>query len=173
MINKNLLLAALCIAVGIGDSMAADPEVFWFKNETTCADTKVTVRSSCAITYREHASVQSNDLCGEQELILQRDGEKKITRRLLEHEPWHGEYHLVTNLRCVAIDKKYYLLASISNRGSCEDCETTAILDLNGKWKRYGERWYATPKSERAQILKHEKSWYSQEYFRLTNTVPE
>ena len=78
MINKNLLLAVLCISGGVGEALAADPEVFWFKNETICADTRVTVRSSCAITYREHAAVQSNDLCGEQELILQRKYKKKL-----------------------------------------------------------------------------------------------
>ena len=171
--NKNLLLAALFLLGCAGESFAEDPEVYWFKNETTCADAKVTIRSSCAITYREHASVQSNDLCGEQELVLQKIGERKIIRNLLENEPWHNEYHLVTSLRCVSIDKDNYLLLSISNGGNCADCETNAILDFKGKWKRYGSRWYATPKSEKARILKSEESWYKQSSFRLTNTVPE
>lgn len=148
-----------------------DPEMYWFKNETACDDVKITVRSFCAITEREHATIQHNSLCTEQELVLENGrGEKKVLD-LLEHEPSDDDTHIATGLRCVSAGQKHYLLVSMNNGGNCDTCENDAVIGLDGRWKRYGARWFSIKKLEKNQIEKQQRAWFKQSPLFISNTT--
>jgi len=67
--QKKILSATLfwsCCAA----ALAAEPEMFWFKNETQCGEARITVRSYCEVSQRANAVVQVNNGCTEQELVI-------------------------------------------------------------------------------------------------------
>lgn len=143
-------------------------DMAWFKNESMCGDMKVTIKSYCRIEPNEPI----NSICTQQTLVLERSGAKKITRDLLEKEPSRGYFHVVSATRCVAGDARKYLYLSLDNGGNCSGCESQAIMDLNGNWRLYGDRWYAHP-IERKEIRRHRNSWFKQESILLENKVKD
>lgn len=153
--------------------MAADPDMFWFKNETQCGDAKVVVRSYCEVSAHANAVVQFNSGCTEQELVIAQPGTKAVKRDLLEHEPVGDDFHVASTLRCVQAGKQRYLLVTLDTGGSCDTCETQALLTLDGRWKRYGSKWQATPASEQREIRLREPSWKLIPRYPINNTVLE
>jgi hypothetical protein len=105
-----------------------------------------------------------------QTLVLERPGKKKIARNLLEKEPSRGYFHSVGLVRCVAGNSRNYLYLSLDNGGNCSGCENQALMDLDGNWKRYGNRWYARP-AEKEDIARHHEAWFKQESILLENKV--
>ena len=57
--------------------------------------------------------------------------------------------------------------------GSCDTCETQALLTLDGRWKRYGNKWQSTPASEQRVIRLREPSWKLAPRYPINNTVLE
>ena len=165
------MLVALLTSGAIAHA-AADPEMFWFKNETECGGAKVAVRSYCEVS--EHASAVNprNAGCSEQQLVITRPGKPAITHDLLEHEPVGDDFHIASSLRCVAAGKEHYLLLTLSTGGSCDTCETQAIIGLDGRWKRYNGKWSA-PSAEEHAIRRSEADWKKTPAFDLPNTVRE
>ena len=148
-----------------------DPDMYWFKNETACDGVKITVRSFCAITERGHVTIQHNNLCTEQDLVIENGRSERKILDLLEHEPSDDDTHIATGLRCVSAGKKHYLLVSMGNGGNCDTCENDAIVGLDGQWKRYGTRWFNLRKSEKAQIEKQQRAWFKQSPLFISNTT--
>lgn len=146
----------------------SEEDMRWFKNEIVCADTKVTIRSYC----RNEGEQPVNSLCTKQTLILEKLDGTKTSRNLLDKEPSRGGFHAVGLIRCVKSENKHYLNLTLDNGGNCSTCELDAVTDLNGKWKRYGQRWYASA-SERDDIAKHEQGWLKQEPFLLKNKIAD
>lgn len=140
----------------------------WFKNELTCADTKVTVHSFC----KNEPEYSTNTFCVEQSITLEQPGKKKIERNLLAKEPSRGDFHSVRSLTCAGGEHQYYLYISLGNGGSCDTCENDAVMDLSGRWKRYGNRWY-TSGAERKDIARHESRWFKQESVLLENKIED
>jgi hypothetical protein len=82
-----LLSTALLWSCGAA-ALAADPDMFWFKNETQCGDAKIVVRSYCEVSQRANAVVQANSGCTEQELVIAQPGKKTVKRDLLSTNRW-------------------------------------------------------------------------------------
>jgi hypothetical protein len=115
--------------------------------------------------------------CSTAEMVLRRQylpNRYNCTARhdLPEFEPQGEDFHIVTGLRCVSSGKTSYLHARLGNGGNCDTCENDAVIDMSGRWKRYGKRWFA-PVAERAEIKKHQAAWHQQDTFWLTNTTRE
>jgi len=167
---KTALLAALlaCSAA----AQAADPELFWFRNETRCGEARVTVRSYCEVAHRANAVEQRNTGCGEQQLVIEQPGKKVVKRDLLEHEPVDDDYHIASSLRCVEAGKQRYLLINMSTGGSCDTCELEAIVGLDGRWKRYGEKWTASA-AEQRDLRQSQGAWGKAPEFDLPNNIRE
>ncbi|RZT10050.1 hypothetical protein SAMN05216319_1501 [Duganella sp. CF402] len=170
--HKKMISAALLWACGAA-AQAADPEMFWFKNETQCGDAKVVVRSYCEVSQRANAVVQVNSGCTEQELVITQPGKKPVTRDLLEHEPVGDDFHIASALRCVEAGKQRYLLVNLDTGGSCDTCELQAVVGLDGRWRRYGSKWKSTPASEQRAIRLREPSWHLAPRYPINNTVLE
>lgn len=165
-----MMVALWCVSASV---YAADPEMFWFKNETACAGAKITVRSYCEVSHREHAGRQVNSLCTEQEVIIARPGKQLVKHDLLEHEPIGEDFHTASGLRCVATEGQHYLLISLDNGGNCSTCEINGLMSLDGQWKRYGKHWRSARASEQRAIRRGEARWWHQEPFWIKNTVRE
>lgn len=158
-----------CYAV----AQAADPDMYWFKNETECGDAKVTVRSYCEVSQHTHAAEPHNTGCTEQELLITQPGKTTVTRDLLEHEPVGNDFHVASALRCVMASKQRYLVIRLDTGGSCDSCEISAILTLDGHWKRYGKQWQSTPVLERRAIRLREPAWMLEPSYMITNVMRE
>jgi hypothetical protein len=167
---KTALLALLW--AGSAAALAAEPESFWFRNETKCGEVRVTVRSYCEVAHRENAVMQRNTGCGEQQLVIEQPGKKVVKRDLLEHEPVEDDYHVADSLRCVSAGKQRYLVINMSTGGSCDTCELQAVLGLDGRWKRYGDKWTAGAAEQRA-LRESEATWRKEPVFDLPNNVRE
>lgn len=167
------MIVAVMLWSGAAAALATDPEMFWFKNETQCGDAKVVVRSYCEVSRRANAVVQVNSGCTEQELVITQPGKKPVTRDLLEHEPVGDDFHVASALRCVEAGKQRYLLVNLDTGGGCDTCETQALLTLDGRWKRYGNKWQSTPASEQRVIRLREPSWKLAPRYPINNTVLE
>jgi hypothetical protein len=154
----------LCISAFAGD----EREYFWFKNEVQCADARVVVRSYCEESQATEYMIHSNNMCTEQELTIERPGKRKVRRNLQEHQG--EEFLLVKSFTCVKGGGTPYLYFGLSNGGNCDTCESDAILDLSGRWKRAGNRWFAN-KGEKRTILQAMNAWRKIESVRLRNTV--
>ncbi len=167
---KIILLAFLMTACGA--AQAADPEQFWFKNETRCGEARITVRSYCEVAHNAYAVMQRNTGCVEQQLVIAQPGKKIISRDLLEHEPVEDDFHFPSSLRCVTAGQQRYLLIKMATGGNCDTCELEAIVGMDGRWKRYGEKWTASAAEQRA-ISQSQATWYKQPAFDLPNNVRE
>ena len=154
-------------------AQAADPEQFWFKNETECDGARVTVRSYCEVAHRAYATQQRNTGCVEQELVIAQPGKPVRKLDLLAHEPVEDDFHIASSLRCVAAGKQHYLLVTLDTGGNCDTCELQAVVGLDGRWKRYGGKWQATPAAEQRTIQQSEASWARLPSFDLPNNVRE
>ncbi|MET3135463.1 hypothetical protein AAKU55_005773 [Oxalobacteraceae bacterium GrIS 1.11] len=173
MIKYTKIIFSLVLFLIVNVSSALDHEMYWFKNETTCFDAKIAIRSFCEVSFNKNATMQWNDVCSEQEIIIEKGSNKKISLNLLAHEPWHGEYHIATGLRCIGDGNKYYIYVDYDNGGSCDICEVNAVVDTNGKWKRYGRNWLGTSKQEKINILKKERNWIKTPQFFIPNSTLE
>ncbi|MES2050042.1 MAG: hypothetical protein V4447_16705 [Pseudomonadota bacterium] len=146
-------------------SAFASDDMRWFKNEITCGSTQVIVRSYC----KDDVDEPVNSFCTKQTLTVETLNKKIEINNLLEKEPSLGNFHVSGLIRCVAdTANRPYLYLTLDNGGNCNVCEVSAIMDLNGKWKRYGKRWFVDGK-ERKEIAKHEKAWFKHESFLLKN----
>lgn len=65
---------------------------------------------------------------------------------------------MADTLRCVPAGGRKYLHVQLSTGGSCNGCEIDGIMGLDGRWKRFGERWMA-PKAERRNLEQAAGSW--------------
>lgn len=160
--------ALLAMTLSIQAQYSFADDMRWFKNELTCADTKVIVHSYC----RNEPNYSANTFCVEQSITLEKAEGKKITQNFLNKEPSRGDFHSVRSLACVAGDHAHYLYVSLGNGGNCDTCENDAVMDLRGRWRRYGSRWYA-PKRERAEIASHEQRWFKQGTELLENKIED
>jgi len=144
---------------------AADTEYFWFKNVAQCGRAQVTVRSYCEPNQFGYTT---NTKCTMQELVIEQPGKSTVRRdlKVLRGE----EYLLVKGLSCTSSGGKKYLYLGMDNGGNCEGCESQAIVDLSGRWKRIGARWLAG-KVERKHISRDLKAWQQQEGVSLPNTI--
>lgn len=163
--NKLILIATLLYS---GASAASDG-MQWFKNETTCRGASITVRSYCEESDHKEMVNPVNTMCTAQQLRIQVPGKKSMTFDLLKHETDRNNWHIARSLRCVSAANKPYLLISMGNGGSCDTCEVDGIMDMKGRWKRYGGRWLFATKSERTAIAAQEMIWYRQDDFSLNN----
>lgn len=144
---------------------APEDEYFWFKNVAQCDAATVTVRSYCE---PDKFGYQANTKCTMQELVIAQPGKAKIRRDL---KVLRGEdYLLVKGLTCTRSGGKSYLYLGMDNGGNCDTCESQAIIDLSGRWKKIGARWFAS-KGERKQIARHLKAWQQQQDVSLPNTL--
>ncbi|MDO8653128.1 MAG: hypothetical protein Q7R66_13165 [Undibacterium sp.] len=165
-IVKTVLAIALC---SIAASALALDDMRWFKNELICAETKVIVRSYC----KNEVDEPVNSFCTKQVLTLETADKKIKIDNLLEKEPFLGNFHVAGLIRCVAVtSNKPYLYITLDNGGNCNGCEVSAIMNLHGKWKRYGRRWYVAG-IERKEISRHENAWFKQESFLLKNKIED
>jgi hypothetical protein len=166
MMKKILFLGGylVCVAAFAG----SDEEYFWFMNEVTCGDAKVTVRSYCQESERDEALIHTNTMCTQQQLRIVRPGRQPVKRGL---QALQGDENLlVKGLTCTSAGGTTYLYLGMDNGGNCDTCESDAILDLAGRWMRIGKRWSAS-KAEKNRISRSTKAWRKQEYVLLTNTV--
>jgi hypothetical protein len=164
-IRKSIVAFTLVASV-IGSHAADEDDMAWFKNELMCADTKVTIKSYC----RDEPERRVNTLCTMQTAVMEKSGKKKIVRDLLEREPSRGYFHSLRSVRCVSGNTGTYLYLSLGNGGNCIGCENQAVMDLDGRWKRYGDRWYARS-IEKEDIERHHEAWFKQESILLENKV--
>lgn len=160
--TKFFLLAYFaCVAA----QAAPDDEYFWFKNVARCDAATVTVRSYCE---PDRYGSRTNTKCTTQELVIEQAGKAKIRRNL---KVLRGEdYLLVKGLACTRSGGKSYLYLGMDNGGNCNTCESQAIVDLSGRWKKIGKRWFAG-KAERKQITRDLNAWQQQEDVSLPNTT--
>ena len=152
----------LILATGLLYSAGAlaHNEMHWFKTELTCADARVTVRAFCEETPASpNRAIQYNGLCSRQTLVTERPGRPKVKRNVLERQPVDGEVPLrLASLSCVAAGETTYLSGVMINGGNCNTCERGVLFDLNGRWKRDGQRWLVRGQ-ERRLIEKHQSNW--------------
>lgn len=137
-------------------AMADDAPQFWFSSASDCGGARVTVRSHCEAASGGAGAAAAS--CTEQELVVVQPGRATVRRDLLEHEPVGDDFHLARTLRCVAAGPQPYLLIGLDTGGSCDGCEISAVLALDGRWKRYGRHWLA-PAAEQRLIRAHEAAW--------------
>ncbi|QBE63140.1 hypothetical protein [Pseudoduganella lutea] len=132
----------------------------WYGNDAQCGEAKITVRSYCQTPdIDENAVVQMNRGCGEQELRIVQPGKKPVTLDLRKYEHDNDEMRIASSLRCVAAGTNRYLLVMFDNGGSCDTCEISAVLGLDGRWKSYGEKWLAVSRKERGAIEAAQRDW--------------
>ncbi len=164
----------LILAIGLLYSAGAlaHNEMHWFKTELTCADARVTVRAFCEETPASpNQTTRFNSLCSRQTLVIERPDQPKVKRNVLERQPDDGEVPLLlSSLRCVAAGEKTYLSGLMDNGGNCNTCERGVLFDLNGRWKRDGQRWLIRGQ-ERRLIEKHQSTWRKAEQVFITNTT--
>jgi len=166
MIRHYLLLF---LPIGAGAYAAPPAEYFWFKNETQCGTSNVTVRSYCeASAPIEGATVQRNSMCTEQQLLIEESGKKKVRRNLLEHK--RRDFLLAWRMTCTKSGDTPYLYIGLANGGNCKSCDSDAVLDLSGRWVHDGTRWFVGGAARR-DIVSHESAWYKQDFLHLTNTT--
>jgi rRNA processing protein Gar1 len=167
--NINTLFVFLLCGNAASVFAASEPEMAWFKNEMVCAGTKVIVRSYC----KNEADEPVNSFCTKQGLILENLNKRKMIDNLLDKEPSRNDFHVVGLIRCVmGANEKPYLYVSLDNGGNCDNCEISAIMDLNGKWKRYDKHWYVSG-AERKEISRRENDWFRQKSFLLKNKIED
>jgi hypothetical protein len=170
-VNKfNIEGVALVFAFSsfVTGALASD-NMRWFKNEMMCSNAQVTVRSYC----KDDADEPVNSFCTRQTLRVETLNKNIEVNNLLEKEPSLGNFHVTGLIRCVAdTANKPYLYLTLDNGGNCNVCEVSAIIDLDGKWKRYGKRWYVNGK-ERKEIEMHETAWFKQDSFLLKNKIED
>lgn len=138
----------------------------WFKNELSCGQTNVIIRSYC----RNEEEFSVNSTCTQQMLNLTGPDGKTISRDLLKNERSREYFRTVRTISCVEGNEKKYLYLYFSNGGNCIGCETDEVIDLNGIVKRRGQRWSA-PKKEREEIARKEMKWFKQESTLLYNKI--
>ncbi|NRR30292.1 hypothetical protein HSX11_08830 [Oxalobacteraceae bacterium] len=170
--KKNCLIWLALLAFG-GKAAADEHEMFWFKNEMQCGVAKVVVRSLCEQSDPTRGVVPFNSLCSEQELRITQPGSKPVKLDLLARETDMENFKIVSSLRCGEAENKPYLYMMIDNGGNCDKCEIDAVIDLQGRWKRYDKRWLTKAAAERKAISKKEAEWFRQEPFYLQNITRE
>jgi hypothetical protein len=150
-------------------SAFASDDMRWFKNEMMCSNAQVSVRSYC----KDDVDEPVNSFCTKQTLTVKTIDKKIEINNLLEKEPSLGNFHVVGLIRCVSdSSNRPYLYLTLDNGGNCNSCEVSAIMDLTGKWKRYGKRWFVDGK-ERKEIARLENTWFKQESFLLKNKLED
>lgn len=142
-------------------------EMRWFRNELTCEDTKVTVRSFC----KDEKEYSINSFCTAQSMSLEKNGERITIRNLLKNEPVRDNFHTLGSVRCVMNSyMKPYLYLILDNGGNCDGCEINAVMDLNGDWKMYDKKWFSSGQ-ERKEIKKGLKIWFRSPETYIENKV--
>jgi len=138
---------------GMSGAYAAEEKEFRFLNTMTCAGVKVEVSSICS----KKSDEGTNYSCTNQSISLDRNDHGSIRKDLLEKENYDN-FHIATSLRCVSAKGKDYVYVMLNNGGNCDDCEVNALIDLNGKWIFYGDKWFVSG-SEKRRIRKAAKAW--------------
>lgn len=138
---------------GVSSVHAAEEKDFRFSNTMACGGVKVEVLSICG----EKSDEGINYSCATQSINFERNDRSSIRKDLLEKESFDN-FHIATSLRCVSTKVKKYVYILLNNGGNCDDCEVDALIDLNGKWIFYGNRWFVSG-LEKARIRKSEKTW--------------
>jgi hypothetical protein len=164
--NNHLKWIVACALTSLTTSILAQENMHWYKNETACADVAVTVRSYC----KRDEDLSMNSFCTKQQLTLKSaDGKLIEKNNLLEKEPPSKEFHVLGSIRCVnGRDDKPYLYMIFDNGGNCDACEIDALMDLNGKWKKYDKKWFVSG-SEKREIQKRSENWFKAKSFYLEN----
>lgn len=156
--TREYWLASLILCHGL--AAAAEPEMHWYDNDAQCGGAKITQRSYCQTPdIDENAVVQMNRGCDEQELRIVQPGKKPVKLDLRKYEHDNDEMRIASSLRCVAAGTQSYLLVMFDNGGSCDTCEISAVLGLDGRWKSYGEKWLAVSRKERGAIEAAQRDW--------------
>lgn len=162
-------LSLVLALISVGAS-AAEQDIFWFQNLLQCGGVKVNVRSQCQVIS---ADAPVNLLCMQQQLVLTQPDGTVLRRDLLEHEPSRGESHVVTGVTCGDAGARHFLYISLGNGGNCDTCENEAVMGLDGRWKRYGQRWLKATPQEKKSINTHLDAWQNADGVLITNTVRE
>jgi hypothetical protein len=137
----------------------------WYKYETTCADYKIKVRTSC---HSPNLKEEWHSSCGYQEIKITNSKNQSVTKDVHEKDNLlPDEARLLSVLRCaIAPDKTPYILMLIDNGGSCDTCELGGEMDLHGNWKSYGDKWYNTSAAERKKINKLDWHKFKEHFIR-------
>lgn len=151
---KPILLAALwaCAALAQADEMS------WYKHEMDCGGARVTVRTYCELSSGSGVVVERTKGCARAEVQIVQPGKKPARGDLLQYEPVEDDFHFAETLRCVPAGGRKYLHVQLSTGGSCDTCETDGVMGLDGRWKRFGERWMASS-AERRSLEQAQGKW--------------
>lgn len=156
----------IIIGITLGQVVQAKDDMYWYRHDMVCDDTKVTIRSYC----QEDSNPYANTFCTKQNILLEKDGQKK-TVNPVKWNTLKEEYVALSSLTCVvAKNQQHYLLLKFSNGGNCRECEALGTIDLNGNWKHFRNRWFTNGK-ERKMIDADEALWWRQEGLWLSNKV--
>jgi hypothetical protein len=150
-------------------ALAAD-DMHWYITQTECDGAKISIHSQCQDTDTSPA----NSFCTQQTMTIEKpDGTKIIKENLLEKQTIKDEFLIVYNVACVPVDQKTnYLYFKLSNFGNCPECEGTALMDLDGKWKYFGKHWFVS-RNEKRQIKARDHEWYRVDGVFLRNKTEE
>lgn len=154
------IICALFFSGDVSAQATVSEKPFEVRRSMVCHGTNIEVRSICG----KSSEAGANYSCTEQRISVRNKQGPSISRDLLEKESMDN-YHIATSMRCVAADAKPYIFILLDNGGNCDDCEVAGLIDMNGKWVYYGDRWFV-PASERKQVSKAEGRWL------LTHPVP-
>ena len=162
-----LALSLLCSGLAV----AAEPETHWYDNETQCGEATVTVRSYCQLPDEvdENVVAPVNRNCGEQQLLIAQPGKRPTRLDLRKYEHGNDEFRVASSLRCVSAGSQRYLYVMFDNGGSCDTCETSALLSLDGRWLSRGGKWLAASRQERREIERARGSWLRMPAYAVRN----
>lgn len=158
-VDMNRIKKILCFCIfisSIGNAWALE-DMHWFKNELNCSDVKVTVYSYC----QKEENTTMNSFCSQQKITFDNANGSQIKKEnLLDKEPVRRNFHVLGSMRCVfGENQKPYLYMILDNGGNCDACEIDAVMDLQGRWKRYDRKWLVSGK-EKLDIKKRENDWF-------------
>lgn len=151
---KSIVLAALCSCT----ALAQADEMSWYKHEMDCGGARVTVRTYCELNSGPGVVAERTKGCSRAEVLVSQAGRKPARGDLLQHEPVEDDFHFAETLRCVPAGGRHYLHVQLSTGGSCDTCEIDGIMGLDGRWKRFGERWMVA-KAERRSLERAAGGW--------------
>lgn len=165
---KKLIVTLFLIVISL-QALAEDVnESKWFKNETSCAGHKIFVRSYCDTSISHNGT---HSFCDYQKITITDAKNHSVTTDLLEKDALVADGpRFLSAVRCgITTDKTPYLLMILDNRGNCDTCEVSGVMDLKGVWRNYDKFWFNTKKAEKKKI--DNLKWRQFEEFYIKNAI--